>query len=125
MSFIFEGCWKCSCCVTHTTQKQYRPWLLLGRQQNTLIRAQLVKFGFTFHQEIRERIFFSCHCRKELDVTIRDTQSEVQQVSQVLAAYESIGMGFDSLVEEYTKLRDEVENKTWAVRELKHSLEKD
>ena len=64
-------------------------------------------------------------CRKELDNSICDTHNEIQQVSQVLAGYESIGMGFDSLVEEYTKLCDEVENKTWAVRELKHSLEKD
>lgn len=60
-----------------------------------------------------------------MDANIKDTEQVIQQVSQALVAYESVGMGFDSLVEEYTQLRDEVENKKWAVRELKHSLEKD
>lgn len=83
----------------------------------------LVQFNCSFSSP--PTVLLSVLSRHEVDSGIKDTQQEIQLVTQALAAYESIGMGFDSLVEEYTQLREEVENKKWAVRELKHSLEKE
>lgn len=48
---------------------------------------------------------------------------ELKKVSQALSTYESVGQDFDAMVQEYTKLRDDVDNKKWALREFKHSLE--
>ena len=65
-----------------------------------------------------------CEYRGEVDQALRHTEQDLQQVSQALRAYESVGMGFDLLVKEYTQLRDDVDNKRWAVRELKqHTLQ--
>ena len=60
--------------------------------------------------------------RKELDVTIDKTQSELSQVEQSLKAYTAVGDSFDNIVREYTYLKDEIESKKWALREFKHSL---
>ena len=47
------------------------------------------------------------------------TKRDLAAASQALKAYESVGMGFDALVLEYTYLKEEIENKKWALRELK------
>lgn len=44
---------------------------------------------------------------------------EISSASQALKSYESVGLGFDALVREYTYLKDEIENKKWAIKELK------
>ncbi|ELU12924.1 hypothetical protein CAPTEDRAFT_198726 [Capitella teleta] len=62
--------------------------------------------------------------RGEIDRAIHSTEYDLKQVDQTLAAYEAVGSGFDNLVQEYTRLKDEIDNKKWALRELKqHSLE--
>lgn len=59
--------------------------------------------------------------RRELDSTMSSTQKEWTKVSEALKTYQSVGMGFDDLVQEFTQLRDEIENKKWALRELRVS----
>ena len=49
------------------------------------------------------------------------TQKQITKVSEALKTYQSVGMGFDDLVQEFTQLRDEIENKKWALRELRVS----
>ena len=51
------------------------------------------------------------------------TSSDISASSQALKAYESVGLGFDALVREYTYLKEEIENKQWAIRELKPVVE--
>ena len=60
-------------------------------------------------------------CRRELDSTMSSMQKEITKVSEALKTYQSVGMGFDDLVQEFTQLRDEIENKKWALRELRVS----
>ncbi|KAI0231662.1 hypothetical protein LSAT2_017971 [Lamellibrachia satsuma] len=60
--------------------------------------------------------------RRKLDSTMSNTQEEWTKASEALKTYQCVGMGFDSLVQEFTQLRDEIENKKWALRELKVSL---
>ena len=61
--------------------------------------------------------------KNQLDLRIHETQKDLRQVGQSLQAYEAVGTSFDSLVEDYTKLRDEIDNKKWGLRELKHSID--
>ena len=64
----------------------------------------------------------SSQIRKELDVTIDKTQTELSQVEHSLKAYTAVGDSFDNIVREYTYLKDDIESKKWALREFKHSL---
>lgn len=61
--------------------------------------------------------------RKHLDQEIESTSSSLDKVNLSLKSYDGIGLGFETLIREYTHLRDEIENKTWAMREIKQSLE--
>jgi len=61
--------------------------------------------------------------KKHLDHEIHSTSTSLDKVNLSLKAYDGIGLGFETLVREYTHLRDEVENKTWAMKEIKQSLE--
>lgn len=61
--------------------------------------------------------------RKCLKSKYAESEREYSNVTQALKAYESVGMGFDSLVNEYSRLRNEVENKQWALSEFQQSLE--
>ena len=42
-------------------------------------------------------------------------------MTQSLKAYKSIGMGFDDLVQLYSDITAEIDNKKWALTELRHS----
>lgn len=44
---------------------------------------------------------------------------------QALQAYTSVGMGFDGLVQHYGDLLAEIDNKKWALTELRHSDNQD
>ncbi len=61
--------------------------------------------------------------RDEVHMKINDTKKDLGAVTQALKAYEGIGLGFDNLVREYTVIREEIDNKKWALRELKHLLD--
>ncbi|XP_078688541.1 HAUS augmin-like complex subunit 4 isoform X1 [Branchiostoma floridae x Branchiostoma belcheri] len=54
--------------------------------------------------------------RRHLDPTPYD--SEYTQSVQQLQAYRSVGMGFDSLVQEYGQLQEAIQNKQWGLTEL-------
>ena len=61
-------------------------------------------------------VFF--YCRKHLDTAVSDNQKEKQHRIQAIKAYESVGNGFDSIVTQYGKFKDELENKQWALAEF-------
>jgi len=62
--------------------------------------------------------------RSELDSSINDTENELSRVTAAVRSYESVGIEFDSLVDEFTRVRAEVDNRRWALHELKkHSLD--
>lgn len=50
-----------------------------------------------------------------------ESSAELLRLTQTLLAYESVGMGFDSLVQQYTTLMAEIDNKKWALSELRQS----
>jgi len=54
-----------------------------------------------------------------LDKSIADTEQELCRCSTTLRAYESVGSDFDAVVQEFTQLRSDIENKRWALHELK------
>ena len=59
--------------------------------------------------------------RKHLDSAVADSEKEKQHRIQAIKAYESVGNGFDNIVLEYGKFKDELENKQWALAEFDKS----
>ncbi|KAK3085659.1 hypothetical protein FSP39_006782 [Pinctada imbricata] len=59
--------------------------------------------------------------RDHLDVALAEATKKRTQLQKLLETYQSVGMGFDDLVKEYGRLKEEVENKQWALSELKQS----
>ncbi|XP_050395830.1 HAUS augmin-like complex subunit 4 [Patella vulgata] len=60
--------------------------------------------------------------KKHVEETTDIAEKDLSRISQALTAYDSVGMGFENLVDEYSKLRSELENKRWAMTELQHSV---
>ena len=50
-----------------------------------------------------------------------ESSAELHRLTQTLVAYESVGMGFDGLVQQYTALMAEIDNKKWALSELRQN----
>ena len=58
-----------------------------------------------------------------METAAAETEAELTRTKSALAAYESVGGEMDGIVDEFTRLRAEVDNRQWAVHELKkHSL---
>ncbi|CAH1779388.1 unnamed protein product [Owenia fusiformis] len=53
--------------------------------------------------------------RRHLDVALHDGKKEKRHLEDQLQTYNAVGMGFDDIVSEYTKLKSDIENKTWAL----------
>ena len=64
-------------------------------------------------------ILHSFNDRSQLKTAMDNAEKDYTSKFQTLKAYEAVGMGFDKLVEEYTVLLSELENKQWAVSEMK------
>lgn len=61
------------------------------------------------------------NCRAYLKDAEEESSAELLRLTQTLLAYESVGMGFDSLVQQYTTLMAEIDNKKWALSELRQT----
>ncbi|XP_071957377.1 HAUS augmin-like complex subunit 4 isoform X2 [Antedon mediterranea] len=62
------------------------------------------------------------HIKKHLSHEYHENEKELNQVSQALQSYQSLGMGFDKMVQEYDQLQAEIDNKRWALSEFKTSM---
>lgn len=63
--------------------------------------------------------------RRHLEGAIGERETDLARHAQALKSYETLGMGFNEIVAEYQELRAAIDNKKWALRELKQSLEED
>ena len=63
--------------------------------------------------------------RQSLESKENDTKKELHRVMQSLKAYTSIGMGFEELVQLYGDIIAEIDNKKWALTELRHNENND
>ena len=54
-----------------------------------------------------------------------ETKKELHRTLQALQAYKSVGMGFENLVGHYSDLLAEIDNKKWALTELRQSDNQD
>ena len=60
--------------------------------------------------------------RQHLEGAIQECETDLTRHKQAIKSYETLGMGFDEIVSEYQELKAAVDNKKWALRELKQSL---
>lgn len=53
------------------------------------------------------------------------TEEETIKTKQILKVYEGIGTEFEQLVEDYAKLKFDIDSNRWAVRTMKKSTQND
>ena len=58
-----------------------------------------------------------------LDKNLARVHAEVDQSKASLMQFEAVGEEFDAIVDEYAKLKAEIEGKEWAIKELKKDSE--
>jgi HAUS augmin-like complex subunit 4 len=56
--------------------------------------------------------------KNHLEVAKREAVEEHERVLVKLQEYSSLGLGFESIVKQYTQLLEEIKNKRWALSEL-------
>ena len=65
---------------------------------------------------------FSCCCclnfREKLDSELKACRAEKQSIELKLASFEILGKEFETLAEEYCRLRQEIEMQHWALKEF-------
>ena len=72
------------------------------------------------------KVHFTCsNFRAYLKDAEEESSAELHRLTQTLLAYESVGMGFDGLVQQYTTLMAEIDNKKWALSELRQNQDND
>ena len=72
------------------------------------------------------KVYFTCsNFRAYLKDAEEESSAELHRLTQTLLAYESVGMGFDGLVQQYTTLMAEIDNKRWALSELRQNQDND
>lgn len=59
-----------------------------------------------------------------MDKAVRGTEQELQSLSTLAQNYAAIGSQFESIVGDYAHICDEINNKKWALRELRTSMDK-
>lgn len=62
--------------------------------------------------------FLHLDCRGKLESELKACTVEKQSTELKLASFEILGKEFEALAEEYSKLRQEIEVKNWALKEL-------
>lgn len=66
---------------------------------------------------VTKQTLFS-HFREKLNVELKVCQAEKQSVELKLSSFEILGKEFETLAEEYCRLRREIEMKNWALKEF-------
>nr|XP_006812145.1 PREDICTED: uncharacterized protein LOC102803208 [Saccoglossus kowalevskii] len=63
--------------------------------------------------------------KHHLSHAFHQCEKDLCRLTQAIEAYESLGMGFENLVQQYGELQEEIDNKRWALTELKQSIDED
>ena len=84
------------------------------------------KYGGNVHFQYIHYVFLTyTFCtlfpRNSLDVALQDSKTELARIKELLNVYESVGPGFEALVKQYTQLTAQIDNKKWALSELKRT----
>ncbi|OWF49879.1 HAUS augmin-like complex subunit 4 [Mizuhopecten yessoensis] len=91
---------------------------LVGRCDGLCLKIRLLEMQVLCDTYTKDTVKALHSVRDHLDSNFRETDKEFHHVCQALRSYESVGMGFDELVEEFRKLKEEKDNKQWALTEL-------
>ncbi|XP_069578904.1 HAUS augmin-like complex subunit 4 [Brachyistius frenatus] len=87
--------------------------LVLQKIKTEMVEIQLDTYtaeSITAHRKIREK----------LESELKACEAEKHSVKSKLASFEILGKEFETLAEEYCRLRQEIEMKSWALKEFTH-----
>jgi len=87
----------------------------------SLTKIKVMNNCLFFDTYTKEKVECLKKIHLELSKQIKVTRKEIQKTKKSLEMYESIGDSFTNLLNEYTKLNIDIENKKWALAELKSS----
>nr|XP_046237270.1 HAUS augmin-like complex subunit 4 isoform X2 [Scatophagus argus] len=91
--------------------------LVLQKIKTEMVEIQLDTYtpdSISAHRKMREK----------LDSELKACQAEKQTIELKLASFEILGKEFETLAEEYCRLRQEIEMKDWALKEFTHYKDK-
>ncbi|XP_060068539.1 HAUS augmin-like complex subunit 4 [Ylistrum balloti] len=91
---------------------------LMSRCDGLCLKIRLLEMQVLCDTYTKDTVKALLSVRCHLDANFRESDKEFHHISQALQSYEAVGMGFDELVEEYRKLKEEKDNKQWALTEL-------
>nr|XP_023666834.1 HAUS augmin-like complex subunit 4 [Paramormyrops kingsleyae] len=84
------------------------------------IRAEMLRLQVDTYTT--EKISAHRVIRNKLDTELKAIRAEKQTAESTLSSFEILGQEFEALVEQYSQLRLEIENKRWALKEFsRHS----
>ncbi|KAJ8286836.1 hypothetical protein GJAV_G00043840 [Gymnothorax javanicus] len=69
-----------------------------------------------------EKIAAHREIRGKLDIKLGTAQAEKQSAESTLSSFQMLGQEFETLVEEYSRLRLEIDNKRWALKEFSSTV---
>lgn len=93
---------------------------LVARCDGLCLKIRLMELQILCDTYTKETVKALSKVREHLDVAMKEKRKEYTHATEALKSYESVGMGFDDLVEQYKILKEEIENKQWALNELQN-----
>nr|XP_015222503.1 PREDICTED: HAUS augmin-like complex subunit 4 isoform X1 [Lepisosteus oculatus]XP_015222504.1 PREDICTED: HAUS augmin-like complex subunit 4 isoform X1 [Lepisosteus oculatus]XP_015222505.1 PREDICTED: HAUS augmin-like complex subunit 4 isoform X1 [Lepisosteus oculatus]XP_015222506.1 PREDICTED: HAUS augmin-like complex subunit 4 isoform X1 [Lepisosteus oculatus] len=85
--------------------------IIIHKIRMEMLQVQLDSYApqkIAVHRKIREM----------LESELQSEQSEKQSAEMMLSSFEILGQDFETLVKEYSRLRQEIDNKKWALQEF-------
>ncbi|KAK3581162.1 hypothetical protein CHS0354_024695 [Potamilus streckersoni] len=96
---------------------------LIAKCDAMCLKIKLVELQVMCDTYTMETIQALATIRRHAEIAIKESEKEKTHRSRALNTYQSVGMGFDSIFEEFGRLKKELENKQWALQELEHTDE--
>ncbi|KAL3858924.1 hypothetical protein ACJMK2_009173 [Sinanodonta woodiana] len=96
---------------------------LIAKCDAMCLKIKLVELQVLCDTYTVETIQALATIRRHAEIAIKESEKEKTHRSRALQTYQSVGMGFDSIVEEFGRLKKELENKQWALKELEQTAE--
>lgn len=84
-----------------------------------LVPLLLSNTGGLFQSPHHNRCVHPC-CREKLELELKSSKEEKQAAEVKLSSFKILGEEFEALANEYCRLRQEIDIRKWALKELSH-----
>ena len=109
--------------MTHTPKTQYQPTEKSRELCDLCTQEERNTHVFHFHCFSKQCLSLRLLClysREKLEAKLKASQGEKHAVDSMLSSFEFFGKEFEVLAEEYSRLRQEIDTKNWALKEFSY-----